>query len=269
MNKVLKLTLFIFLVAGSHSFSLNDIQAKQKVDIEEHLGKQFPMDAVFIDANGNKIVLKDIVKKTTVLAFVYYKCPSICSPLMSELANIVNESDLVPGKDYDIVTISFDDRENPKVALEKKQNFLSLIHKPFPDDAWKFLTGDSVNIYRVTEAAGFHFERAGTQFVHTTCVIFISADGKISRYLYPDYNKKGEFGILPFSFKMAVLDASNGKVMPTVGRLLTFCFSYDPAGKKYVINLLNIFGAGTLLLVGVFVVYLRVKKPGKVKSKKR
>ncbi|MGA8264640.1 MAG: SCO family protein [Ignavibacteriaceae bacterium] len=269
MNKVAKLTLFIFLVAGSSGLLLNDIQAKQKIDIDEHLGKQLPMNAAFFDANGKKVVLKDIVNKTTVLAFVYYKCPGICSPLMSELSNIVNESDLVLGKDYDIVTISFDNRENPKVAAEKKQNFLSMINKPFPNDAWKFLTGDSVNIYHTTEAAGFHFERVGTQFIHTTCVIFISPGGKISRYLYPDYNKKGEFGILPFDFKMAVLDASQGKVMPTVGKLLAFCFSYDPADKKYVINLLNIFGVGTLLLVGVFVVYLRAKKPGKVKSKKR
>jgi protein SCO1/2 len=269
MNKVFKLTLFItFLVCLFLTLS-NYSPAKQKIDIEEHLGRKLPMDAVFFDADGKKVVLKNIVNKTTVLAFVYYKCPGICSPLMSELANIVNESDLVPGKDYDIVTISFDDRENPDVALEKKGNFLSMINKPFPSDAWRFLTGDSVNIYRTTEAAGFHFERVGTQFIHTTCVIFISPDGKISRYLYPDYNSKGEFGILPFSFKMAVLDASNGKVLPTVGRLLIFCFSYSPVDKKYVVNILNVFGVGTLLLVGVFVVYLRVKKPGKVKSKKR
>lgn len=269
MNRVMKLTLFLLLFFSPFGLSSTDPQGKEKIDIEEHLGTQLPLDAVFFDANGKKVVLKNIVKKTTVLAFVYYKCPGICSPLMSELANIVNESDLVPGKDYDIVTISFDNRENPKVAAEKKRNFLSLIKKPFPNDAWEFLTGDSVNIHRVTETAGFHFERVGTQFIHTTCVMFISPEGKISRYLYPDYNRKGEFGILPFAFKMAVLDASSGKVMPTVGRLLAFCFSYDPAGKKYVINMLNIFGVGTLLLVGVFVVYLRVKKPGKVKSKKR
>ncbi len=269
MNKVVKITLFILLVAGSRGLLLNNLQAKQKIDIEEHLGKQLPMDAVFYDANGKKVVLKDIVNKTTVLAFVYYKCPGICTPLMSELTNIVNESSLVPGKDYDIVTISFDDRENPQVALEKKGNFLSMINKPFPPDAWKFLTGDSANIYRTTEAAGFHFKRVGTQFIHTTCVMFITPEGIISRYLYPDYNSKGDFQILPFSFKMAVLDASNGKVLPTVGRLLTFCFSYDPTDKKYVVNILNIFGVGTLLMVGVFAVYLRVKKPGKVKSKKR
>lgn len=261
-----KIVLLFLLVAGYPGFAKDQ---KTKINIDEHLGNQIPLDAVFNDANGNKVVLKDIVNKTTVLAFVYYKCPGICSPLMTELADIVNKSDLVPGKDYDIVTISMDDRENPKVASEKKQNFLSMINKPFPPDAWKFLTGDSVNIYKVTEAAGFHFERVGTQFIHTTSVIFLSPEGKISRYLYPDYNKKGEFGILPFDFKMAVIDASQGKVMPTVGGLLAFCFSYDPSGKKYAINLLNIFGAGTLFLVAVFVVYLRIKKPKKVKSNKR
>lgn len=269
MNKVFRLTLFTNILVCSFLVLSNYSLAKQKIDIEEHLGRQLPMDAVFYDANGNKVVLKNILNKTTVLAFVYYKCPGICNPLMSELANIVNESDLVPGKDYDIITISFDDRENPKVALEKKGNFLSMINKPFPSGAWRFLTGDSVNIYRTTEAAGFHFERVGTQFIHTTCVMFISPGGKISRYLYPDYDPKVGFGILPFSFKMAVLDASNGKVLPTVGRLLTFCFSYDPVDKRYAVNLLNIFGVGTLLLVGVFVVYLRVNRPGKVKSKKR
>jgi len=157
-----------------------------------------------------------------------------------------------------------DEKENPKIAYEKRGNFLSLINKPFPKDAWKFLTGDSVAIHTVTEAAGFHFERVGTQFIHTTSVMFISPGGKISRYLYPDYNKKGEFGILPFDFKMAVLDASEGKVMPTVGKILAFCFSYDPSGKKYVFNLLKVFGAGTLLLVAVFAVYLKVRKPRKV-----
>lgn len=269
MNNVIKPILFIIFLFGSFVALSNYSLAEQKIDIKEQLGRKLPMDAVFFDAYGNKVVLNNIVNKTTVLAFVYYKCPGICTPLMSELANIVNESDLTPGKDYDIVTISFDDRENPKVALEKKGSFLSMIHKPFPSDAWRFLTGDSINIYRATEAAGFHFKRVGTQFIHTTCLMFISPDGKISRYLYPDYNSKGEFGILPFSFKMAVLDASNGKVQPTVGRLLTFCFSYSPTDKKYVVNILHIFGVGTLLLVGVFVVYLRVRKPGKVKSKKR
>jgi len=265
MNRLGKILLFLFLISVA-GFSQNKSSEDSEINIDEHLGSQIPLNVSFLDSDGNKVVLKDIVNKTTILAFVYYKCPGICSPLMAEISNVVNESDLEPGKDYRIVTISMDDRENPEVAHEKKQNFLSMINKPFAKDDWKFLTGDSVSIHRVTEAAGFHFKRVGTQFIHTTSLIFLSPDGKISRYLFPNYDKKGNFMVLPFDFKMAVIDASQGKVMPTVGRLLAFCFSYDPAGKKYVFNLLNIFGAGTLFLVGIFVVYLKVKKTKKVKS---
>ena len=254
-----KTRLFFFLLLANCSLVFAT-QDKEKINIEEHLGSRLPLDVKFHNSDSKEVALRDIIDKTTILAFVYYKCPGICSPLMSELANIVNKSDLVPGKDYKIITISMDERENPQVANEKKQNFLSTIDKPFTQEDWEFLTGDSVSIQEVAEAAGFHFERVGTQFIHTTSVMFISPNGKISRYLYPSYNKKGDFAILPFDFKMAVIDASEGKVMPTVGRLLAFCFSYDPQGKGYVFNLLKVFGAGTLFFVGIFVVYLRVKK---------
>jgi protein SCO1 len=255
-----KIRLLFFLVLINCSLMFASTSDKEKINIDEHLGTQLPLNVKFYDTDGEQVALKDVIDKTTVLAFVYYKCPGICSPLMSELVNIIDKSDLVAGKDYRIITISMDERENPQIASEKKQNFLSMINKPFSPDAWKFLTGDSVSIHQVTDIAGFHFERVGTQFIHTTSVIFISPDGKISRYLYPSYSKKGEFGILPFDFKMSVIDASQGKVMPTVGRLLAFCFSYDPYGKGYVFNLLKVFGAGTLFLVGVFIVYLKVRK---------
>lgn len=261
-----KISLLFFLLLMSCSFLFASPE-KEKINIKEHLGSQLPLDVKFYNSDSEQVALKNIIDKTTILAFVYYKCPGICSPLMTELADIVNESDLVPGKDYRIVTISFDERETPRVAAEKKQNFLSMISKPFAQKDWEFLTGDSISIHEVTEAAGFHFKRVGTQFIHTTTVMFISPDGKISRYLYPDYNTKGDFEILPFDFKMAVIDASNGKVMPTIGKLLTFCFSFDPSGKRYVINLLRIFGVGTLLLVGVFVLYLKVGKK-KVRKQK-
>lgn len=266
MTRVARFTILFLLFISVAGICQSKSVEEKKINIDEHLGSYIPLNVTFHDAEGNSVVLKDIVNKTTVLAFVYYKCPGICSPLMAEISNIVNESDLVPGRDYRIVTISMDDRETPEIANEKKQNFLSMINKPFAKDDWEFLTGDSASIYRVTEAAGFHFERVGTQFIHTTSLIFLSPDGKISRYLFPNYDKKGNFMVLPFDFKMAVIDASQGKVMPTVGRLLAFCFSYDPSGKKYVFNLLRVFGAGTLFLVGIFVVYLKVKKTKKVNS---
>lgn len=265
MNRTMKLLLFFFFMMSFSVLAGN--KPKAEINIDEHLGKQIPLDAAFYDSEGNKVVLRDIVNKTTVLAFVYYRCPGICNPLMAEISNIVNKSDLEPGNDYNIITISMDDRETPQIAKEKKQNFISMISKPFPSTAWRFLTGDSVSIHEVTNTAGFHFERVGTQFIHTTCLIFLSPGGKISRYLYPSYNTKGDFNVLPFNFKMAVIDGSEGKVIPTVGKILAFCFSYDPQGKTYVFNLLKVFGVGTLILIGVFIVFLRIK-PKKVKSNK-
>jgi len=268
LNTMKKAGLYFMTMLLYCTITIAANQDNEKINIDEHLGNKLPLEVKFYNAYGQQVALKGLIDKTTVLAFVYYKCPGICTPLMSEITNVINKSDLEAGKDYRIITISMDDRENPQDASEKKQSFLTMIDKPFPPDAWEFLTGDSISINKVTEAAGFHFERVGTQFIHTTSVIFISPDGKISRYLYPDYDKKGEFGILPFDFKMAVIDASNGKVMPTVGRLLAFCFSYDPKGKGYVFNLLKVFGAGTLFLVGIFVVYLRFRKK-KVSNKKK
>jgi protein SCO1 len=236
--------------------------------IHEHLGAKIPLNLSFKDENGKSIKLSNIFTKSTVLAFVYYKCPGLCDPLMTEIANVVNKTDLIPGKDYDIVSISMDDRETSLEAKKKKTIFTSLINIGFPDTAWRFLTGDSVTIKEATDAAGFDFKRIENGFVHTSVIIFVSKDGKICRYLYPTLNSKKEFGILPFDFKMANMETAEGKEIPVVGKLIQFCFSYDPQGKTYTINLLRIFGTGVLFFAAIFVVFVLVK-PKKDKKKKR
>ncbi len=264
MKRILNiLFLLIFLVSFNTGYAVNQ---DTEPNINEQLGKKIPLDLTFTDEYGNKVALKDIFTNSTVLAFVYYKCPGICSPLMTEIANVVNKVDLQPGVDYNIITISMDERETPEIARDKKKDFIKIIDKNLPNSAWRFLTGDSVNIHKATEAAGFHFVRKGNQFLHTTAVIFVSKDGKICRYLYPSYSKKGEFSILPFDFKMANLETVKGKTIPTVGKILQFCFSYDPKGKTYVFDLLKVFGAGTIFLVLIFVVFV-VVKPKKVKTR--
>ena len=236
--------------------------------VHEHLGAKIPLDLAFKDANGKDIKLSQIFTKSTVLAFVYYKCPGLCDPLMTEVSNVINKVDLEPGVDYDVVSISFDNRETPQDAKKKKQVFTSLITRYFPDSAWRFLTGDSAAIEKATDAAGFDFKREGSGFIHTSVLIFVSKDGKICRYLYPDLTAKKKFGILPFDFEMANLETAQGKEMPVIGKMLQFCFKYDPEGKTYTINILKISGAGILFLTAVFVVFVLVK-PKKEKSKKR
>lgn len=262
MKKSLRIFCLILVIS-----SIKIAASQNGADIQERLGEKIPLDLSFADENGNKVFLKDLINKPTVIDFVYYECPGICSPLMTEVAHVANISDLIPGKDYQILSISFDETEVPQVAAKKKRTFLGLIdQKPFPDSAWHFLTGDSLSIDKITRAAGFIFERTGRNFIHTSVLIFVSPKGIICRYLYPDYSHTRGFGILPLDFKMAVLEAAQGNQTPVIGKVLQFCFSYDPQGRTYVFNILRVFGAGILLGIIVFVVFIKIK-PKRDKSK--
>ena len=253
--KILMLSVIIFVFG----FNLKADNKKIEVGIDEQLGKTIPLQEYFVDENGNRVSLKDLFTKPTVFAFVYYNCPGICSPLLMELTNVINKSDLVIGIDFNVVVISMDELETPADALNKKQTFFQAFDKTVPPESWKFLTGDSATIKKVANAAGFYFKRQGKDFLHTGAFIFIDNKGKICRYLFPSYTDRRGFGILPFDFKMAVLETAEGKISPTMAKVLQLCFRYDPEGETYVLNLTQIFGAGILLLVGLFVLYLRFK----------
>jgi protein SCO1/2 len=232
---------------------------KIEIGIDEQLGKHIPLDVVFNDENGNPIALKDLINGPTILTLVYYDCPGICNPLLFELVNVMNKSDLEPGYDYNVVSISIDYNENTKIASDKKKEMLSGIDKEITDESWRFLTGSEENIKKVTDAAGFYFKREGDELRHAGSLIFIDKEGKICRYLFPGYTENHGYGILPFDFKMAVLETAEGKETPTIARMLRFCFSYDPDGQQYVLNFTRIFGAAILLFAGVFFVVIKLK----------
>jgi len=247
---------FIFIV-----LSLKVLAGDKTVEvgIDEQLGKSIPLNETFTDEYGKKVLLKDLFIKPTVLTFVYYRCPGICSPLLLELADVINKSDLVAGVDYNVISISINETETPADAMERKQTFIKAIDKNLPPESWRLLTGDSLTIKKLTDAAGFHFKRNGKDFLHPGAIIFVDKEGKICRYLFPGYSEKRGFGILPFDFKMAVIETSEGKVTPTISNVLQFCFSYDPAGKTYVLNFTRVFGVLILVLIGIFIFYLRIK----------
>ena len=252
--------LFISIIISVFALIAKADDKKIEVGIDEQLGKTIPLQEFFVDENGNKVQLKDLFTKPTVLSFVYYNCPGICSPLLMEMSDIINKSEMVAGVDYNVVSISMDDLETPKDAMERKQTFFKTLDKNIPPESWKFLTGDSATIKKVADAAGFYFKRNGKDFLHAGAFIFIDNNGKICRYLFPSYSEKRGFGILPFDFKMSVIETSEGKISPTMAKVLQFCFSYDPEGQTYVLNFTRIFGAGILIIIGIFViVYLRVK----------
>lgn len=251
---VLMFVLSVGVVSGQ-----SGIVKSSEPGINEKLGKQLALEAVFSDEKGNQVSLKQIVDKPTVLMFVYYNCPSLCNPLMAEVASLVDRVDLTPAKDYQLVCVSFDEEENSTVAAKKKQNILTSVQKQFPADGWRFLTGDKTNILNLANSAGFAFKKENGQFAHASALILISPTGKITRYLMGT-------SFLPFDLKMAILEASEGKVSPTIANILKFCFNYDPEGRKYVLNVTRIAGGGILLIAVVLVVVLSVK-PRKKMSK--
>ena len=223
-----------------------------KVGIQEKLGQNMPLDVELYDEQGRLVTLKDLVNKPTIFTFVYYRCPGICSPLLNELAKIVNKLDLEIGKEYQILTISFDHREKPELAAEKQQSYLDLVGKDINPNGWRFFTSDSVTIQRLTDAAGFYFMRSGQDYVHAGALIVVSPEGKITRYI-------NGIQYLPFDVKMAVYEASTGTVTPTIAKILTMCYSYDPDSHTYTLNILRLAMLAVVGLVGVFVLVFIVK----------
>lgn len=249
----MKKTALIGLLVSHLAGFANPAQAQDKVGIEEKLGEQVPLDLTLRDEQGGPVSLRNLVTKPTLVAFVYYKCPGICTPLLTDLARLLKESDLVAGRDFTLLAVSIDPTETPALASEKKSVYSSLVQKPLAPEGWRFLTADAETVRRFTDSTGFRYMPDGKDFRHAAAVIALSPDGKICRYLYGK-------NLLPFDLKMAVAEASEGKTGPSVARVLLFCFSYDPAGRRYTLNIMRIAGAVIVVLVGGFFLYLVLRR---------
>jgi protein SCO1/2 len=259
VNTTFKFTVFfLFAVylasAGLLRVYADDNNPSQKVGIEEKIGQTIPLDLTFNDEKGQPVQLKSLITKPTILTLVYYECTGLCSPMMNGLSQAVDKMDLEPGKDFNIVTISFDPHENYVMAADKKKNYLDYMRKVIPPSSWRFLTGDSINISKITEATGFRYEkRTDKDYLHATALIVLSPQGKIARYLYGTQ-------FLPSDLKLAINEASEGKTGPSISKLVSLCFSYDPQGRRYVLNITRVAGSGVVFLLFVFLTYLAVKK---------
>ena len=220
------------------------------VDFVEQLGETIPGDIVLRDEDGNLVDMATFLDKPTILNFVYYECPGICTPLLNEIADILGKSNLHPdNQSFQLLSVSFEPKDTPAMAKEKRTNYLNQVGRPLPEDTWRFFTGDAENIKRMTEAVGFGYKSAGGEYIHPGGVIMVSPERKIVRYFYG-------IQFLPFDFQMGVYEASKGKVTPTTARLLNFCFSFDPVGRTYVFNLARVVGSVMLISIVFFGVFL-------------
>jgi protein SCO1/2 len=248
-----------FLITAPAVFAQGPGAEEVEIGVVEKLNNQIPLDAFIFDINRDTVYLRDIIDKPTIINFVYYRCPGICSPLMDGLADVIDKTDLVIGKDYQAITVSFDHREASMLAERKKNNYINLMEKAdLAREGWNFYTADSINIVRLTDATGFRFKPTGNDFIHSATLIIVTPEGKISRYMNGIY-------FLPFELKMSIIDASEGKTGPTINKVLQYCFSYDPEGQEYVFNITKV--AGTLIIFVGLIIFLILVLGRRKKSK--
>jgi len=227
---------------------------KQNVEIGivEHLGDTIPMDLWFINETNDTVTLAQLINKPTILLFVYFDCPNLCSPLMDGVAEMVSKLDLTLGTDYQVITISFNTKDTPEKAREKKVNFVQKISKE-NQKHWIYLTGIQENINTITDAAGFKYKAQGLDFAHASAIVVLSPKGKITRYLYG-------LSFLPFDAKMAIIEAQKGIARPTINRILEYCFAYNPGSKTYTIQITRIIGTITLIIAFVIFITLLLRR---------
>jgi protein SCO1 len=225
-------------------------QKLEGVAVDEHLGQMLPLDVKLKDQDGKDVLLGDYFRsgRPVVVNLAYYACPMLCGLVMKGLTRSVGELSYVPGKEFDIVTVSIDEREDTRLASDKRATVLEEIGKPEAAKGWTFHTASAQESARLADAVGFryHWDEKGKQWAHPASVVFASPEGKIVRYLYGIEYPPGDF-------KLAALEASQGKVGTTTDHLLLYCFRYDPESRGYVLfarNLMKAGGAITLLVLG-------------------
>lgn len=222
-----------------------------QVKVEERPGQYIDPEARFLDARGRPVAIRDIFDKPVVLLPIWFFCPSVCTFLQADLAKALNRVDQEPGEEFNIITLSFSDDEDPSHALAAKNNYANLIQRDFPLDNWFYLTGDEKNIRRVTDSLGYYFvKKRPHEYIHPNAMVVLAEDGKIIRYLYGP-------GFLPFDLGMALTEARTGEPGVSIKRrVLSFCFDYDPENKTYVFRMFRITGTVILVLLAGFLVFL-------------
>jgi len=258
MKKNFILTVLFFLSLTGSGYA--QVDQSPEVGIVEHLGKTIPLDLKFVNDKFQTVTLRQLITKPTILSFVYFDCPGLCSPLLEGLGSVIQKSDLVLGKDYQVITISFNFRDTPEKAKDKKKRFTERYAKG-KSDGWIFLTTDSATIFTITHATGFITKAVGLDFVHPSAIIAISPQGMITRYLYG-------ITFLPIDFKMSIVEANKEQPRPTIQKVLLLCFSYDPQGQRYSLDVLKIAGILVVFFILVFIIVYLINPKRKSKIKK-
>jgi protein SCO1/2 len=243
----MKKILMLLLIA----ISVNATQ----LGVNEKLGEMVPLDLTFINEKGERVTLKKMMDgKPTIISLNYFRCAGICTPQLEDMAKMLGRLDLAENIDYKALTISFAVDETPALAAAKRKTHLQSIPRHYVQDAWHFILSDNNSTAILADKVGFSYEKTVSKagvvaYIHPAALIMLSPEGKITRYLN---------GIeqLPFDVKMALMEAGEGRVGPTIAKNLLYCFAYDPKAKTYIFKWEKIAATIMLLIMLSFFIYL-------------
>ena len=218
----------------------------KNVGLDQKLDGQIPLDAAFVDEQGRDVTLGDFFgKRPVVLVLAYYECPMLCTEVLNGMVASLESLTFDAGKDFEVVVVSFDPGETPALALNKKKTYLKRYGRPGADAGFHFLTGRAESIKQLTSAIGFRYayDPAIGQFAHPAVLTVLTPAGRVSRYLFGmDYP--------PRDLRLALVEATEGKIGGAVDQMLLYCYHYDPMSGKYGLAILNIVRLGGVLTLG-------------------
>ena len=226
-------------------------QILRNVVIEQHLDRQLPLDLQFRDEAGRIVRLRDYFgKRPVVLVLAYYDCPMLCTQVLNGLVAAMRILSFDAGREYEVVTVSFDPRDTPNDARAKKEPYVARYGRAGAAAGWHFLTGEPKSISPLADAVGFRYawDERIEQFAHASAIYVATPDGRLSRYFY---------GIeyAPRDLRLALVEASRGKIGTPVDQLLLYCYHYDPAAGRYgavVMNMVRVAGVAFVLILSSF-----------------
>jgi protein SCO1/2 len=231
-------------------------QPLKGVAFEQRLGARLPLDAKFRDESGREVQLGQYFgDKPVVLALVYYECPMLCTLVLNGLESCLRVLPFDIGREFEVLTVSFDPRETPALAAAKKAGHVESYGRPGAEAGWHFLVGDEADITRLASAVGFEFywDEPTKQYAHASGIVVITPDGVVSRYFYGiEYSPK--------DLRLGLVEAADGKIGSVIDQAILYCFRYDPATGKYgavVMRIVRLGGALTALLLGAWILWSR------------
>lgn len=223
-----------------------------KVALQQKLNAQVPLDLMMRDEAGRIVRLREFFgKKPVILSFMYYRCPMLCSMVQEGMTNALTEVKFDIGREYDVVTVSIDPRDTPEGAAEKKEHYVKRYGRLSAASGWHFLTTNESSIKRLTDSVGFEYayDPKVDQFAHGAVIMVLTPEGRVSRYL-PGIEFKAR------DIRLALTEASQGKIGGVSEQLLLLCYHYDPATGRYGKSAMAFVRAGgiaTVLALGGFI----------------